>query len=113
MTRTCSLRAVPEPDAYRLPHRVIPSRYALTIEPEIAGCFGLKPSFGRVPIYPPSALEEISHAGPLTNTVRDAALTMNVIAGPDDRDRNSLSSADLAGPVGTATGLVGGAADVA
>jgi aspartyl-tRNA(Asn)/glutamyl-tRNA(Gln) amidotransferase subunit A len=68
---------------------------SIRIPAAFAGCFGLKPSFGRVPIYPPSALEEISHAGPLTNTVRDAALTMNVIAGPDDRDRNSLPSTDL------------------
>src|SRR5919198_1429705 len=68
---------------------------SIRIPAAFAGIFGFKPSFGRVPIYPPSALEEISHAGPLTNTVRDAALTMNVIGGPDDRDRNSPPRADL------------------
>lgn len=63
---------------------------SIRIPSSFAGCFGLKPSFGRVPIYPPSALEPISHAGPMTWHVRDAALMMNVIAGPDERDRNSL-----------------------
>ena len=50
---------------------------------------GLKPSFGRVCGTPPSALEPIS-TRPMTWHVRDAALLMNVIAGPDERDRNSL-----------------------
>lgn len=63
---------------------------SIRIPASFAGCYGLKPSFGRVPIYPPSPVEPISHVGPLTNTVRDAALTMQVIAHPDDRDRNSL-----------------------
>jgi aspartyl-tRNA(Asn)/glutamyl-tRNA(Gln) amidotransferase subunit A len=60
-----------------------------------AGCFGFKPSFGRVPVYPAAPNESVSHTGPLTNTVCDAALTLNVIAGPDDRDRNSLPAAGL------------------
>ena len=63
---------------------------SIRIPSSFGGCFGLKPSFGRVSIYPPSALEPISHAGPMTWHVRDAALMMNVIAGPDERDRNSL-----------------------
>jgi aspartyl-tRNA(Asn)/glutamyl-tRNA(Gln) amidotransferase subunit A len=63
---------------------------SIRIPASFAGCYGLKPSFGRVPVYPASPNEPIAHTGPLTNTVRDAALVMNVIAGPDDRDRNSL-----------------------
>src|SRR2546426_1403929 len=54
------------------------------------GTFGLKPSFGRVPIYPASAAWSLSHVGPMTRTVKDAALMMNVIAGPDERDPTSL-----------------------
>jgi Asp-tRNA(Asn)/Glu-tRNA(Gln) amidotransferase A subunit family amidase len=54
------------------------------------GIFGLKPSFGRVPVYPASAAESLSHTGPMTRTVRDAALMLRVMAGPDERDRNSL-----------------------
>jgi aspartyl-tRNA(Asn)/glutamyl-tRNA(Gln) amidotransferase subunit A len=51
------------------------------------GVFGLKPSLGRVPINPPF-LGRV--AGPLTRTVHDAALLMNVIAQPDARDFMSL-----------------------
>ena len=51
-------------------------------------------AFGRVPYYPSSAVESLSHAGPMTRTVQDAALMMNVIAGPDERDRNTLPPSD-------------------
>ena len=53
------------------------------------GIFGLKPSFGRVAYYP-SAPVPLVHAGPMARTVRDAALMLNVIAGPDERDLVSL-----------------------
>jgi Asp-tRNA(Asn)/Glu-tRNA(Gln) amidotransferase A subunit family amidase len=51
------------------------------------GIFGLKPSQGRVPVYPPYAGRV---AGPMTRTVRDAALLMNVLTGADVRDFMSL-----------------------
>ncbi|MBM3645780.1 MAG: amidase [Alphaproteobacteria bacterium] len=50
------------------------------------GLFGLKPTHARVPLHPPSAQGTLSNAGPMTRTVRDAALMMNVIARPDGRD---------------------------
>jgi aspartyl-tRNA(Asn)/glutamyl-tRNA(Gln) amidotransferase subunit A len=51
------------------------------------GLFGLKPSFGRVPIHPPY-LGRV--AGPMTRDVRDAAALLEVIASPDARDFMSL-----------------------
>jgi aspartyl-tRNA(Asn)/glutamyl-tRNA(Gln) amidotransferase subunit A len=63
---------------------------SLRIPAAFAGCYGLKPSFGRVPMYPPSPNSSVAHCGPLTDSVRDAALTLSVLAGPDDRDRHSL-----------------------
>jgi len=51
------------------------------------GIFALKPSLGRVPIVPPFTGRV---AGPMTRTVEDAALLMNVIARPDARDFMSL-----------------------
>ena len=50
------------------------------------GLVGLKPSFGRVPAYPPSVFGLVAHNGPMARSVADLALVMNVIAGPDDRD---------------------------
>jgi aspartyl-tRNA(Asn)/glutamyl-tRNA(Gln) amidotransferase subunit A len=49
---------------------------------------GLKPSHGRVP--KPNGLGHWSVAGALTRTVRDTARYLDVAAGPDDRDRQSL-----------------------
>jgi aspartyl-tRNA(Asn)/glutamyl-tRNA(Gln) amidotransferase subunit A len=54
------------------------------------GLFGLKPSYGRVPIYPHGAAWSLSHVGPMTRTVKDAALMMNAMAGRDERDQYSL-----------------------
>ena len=54
------------------------------------GTFGLKASYGRVPVYPASAVWSVSHVGPMTRTVKDAALMLNVIAGPEERDPYSL-----------------------
>jgi Asp-tRNA(Asn)/Glu-tRNA(Gln) amidotransferase A subunit family amidase len=53
--------------------------------------YGFKPSFGRVPNYPAfPGWEHFSHTGPITRTVGDAALVLDVIAGGDDRDPESL-----------------------
>ena len=51
------------------------------------GIFALKPSLGRVPVYPPY-MGRVT--GPMTRSVTDAALLMNVIARPDARDFMSL-----------------------
>jgi len=50
------------------------------------GLFGLKPSFGRVPAWPLSPFGTVAHVGPMTRTVHDAALLLNVISRPDARD---------------------------
>lgn len=63
---------------------------SIRIPSSYAGIFGIKPSVGRVPVYPASALGDLSHVGPMTRTVADAALFLSVLAGPDERDRNSL-----------------------
>jgi aspartyl-tRNA(Asn)/glutamyl-tRNA(Gln) amidotransferase subunit A len=51
------------------------------------GIFALKPSLGRIPIYPPYAGRV---AGPMTRSVKDAALMMRVLSLPDARDSMSL-----------------------
>lgn len=63
---------------------------SIRIPASFAGIFGHKPSYGRIPTYPPSGAWSLSHIGPMTRTVADAALVMQVCAGPDERDPYSL-----------------------
>ncbi len=63
---------------------------SVRIPAAFCGTFGLKPSFGRVPAHPLSPFGTVSHLGPHTMSVRDAALMMNVIKRPDARDWTSL-----------------------
>jgi len=57
------------------------------------GIFTLKPSLGRIPIKPPYAGRV---AGPMTRTVRDAALMMSVLSAADWRDSMALPWQDIA-----------------
>ena len=53
----------------------------------LCGIFGLKPSFGRIPYHPTADYWAArSHVGPMTRTVRDAAVMLGALAGPDPRD---------------------------
>ncbi|MFW6074074.1 MAG: amidase [Chloroflexota bacterium] len=63
---------------------------SIRIPAAFCGIFGHKPSFGRVP-YPGISPTQIAHTGPMTRTVEDAALMLDVIAGPDPSDRHSLA----------------------
>jgi aspartyl-tRNA(Asn)/glutamyl-tRNA(Gln) amidotransferase subunit A len=63
---------------------------SIRIPSSFNGIFGLKPSLGRVANYPSSPVPFLVHAGPMARTVHDAALLLNVIAGPDERDLLSL-----------------------
>src|SRR6059036_3400018 len=63
---------------------------SIRIPSAFCGIYGLKPSYGRVPMWPVSNNDYSSHNGPMTRTVADAALMMSVMAGPDDMDRTSL-----------------------
>ncbi|MBV9547666.1 MAG: amidase, partial [Chloroflexi bacterium] len=64
---------------------------SIRIPAALCGVFGFKPSLGRVPYWPnPDLWAARSHNGPLSRTVRDAALMLNAIAGPDPRDPVSL-----------------------
>ena len=79
---------------------------SVRIPAAFCGVFGIKPSFGVIPAFPISPIESLSHVGVLATTVADAALVLDVLAGPDARDRFSLpdTGADYAssitGPLG-------------
>ncbi|MER9331428.1 amidase [Mesorhizobium sp. M0587] len=59
---------------------------SIRIPASFTGTFGFKPTFGIVPQWPASAMTALSHLGPMTRTVADAILMMNVIARKDARD---------------------------
>jgi aspartyl-tRNA(Asn)/glutamyl-tRNA(Gln) amidotransferase subunit A len=63
---------------------------SIRIPASFCGVYGLKPSYGRVPAFPPTPFAIVSHLGPLTRTVTDAALMLSVIAQPDPRDITAL-----------------------
>ena len=63
---------------------------SMRIPAAFCGIFSLKASLGRVPTYPLSPSEHLSHAGPMTSTVADSALALDVLKGPDRRDPFSL-----------------------
>ncbi|MGE3873262.1 MAG: amidase [Parvibaculaceae bacterium] len=63
---------------------------SIRIPASFSGIFGLKPTFARVPAYPASAFGDVSHTGPMTRSVTDAALMLDVIAKPDPRDWQCL-----------------------
>jgi aspartyl-tRNA(Asn)/glutamyl-tRNA(Gln) amidotransferase subunit A len=50
------------------------------------GLVGLKPTYGRIPQWPASAFASVAVAGPMTRTVRDAALMFSAMARWDLRD---------------------------
>ncbi len=60
---------------------------SIRIPSALCGVFGLKPSYGRVPYHPNADyFTARSHNGPMARTVRDAALLLQAMAGPDPRD---------------------------
>ncbi len=72
---------------------------SVRIPASLCGVFGIKPSWGRVPVYPGcrderypgiSSWESLEHIGPITRHAADAALALSVLCGATPRDRFSL-----------------------
>lgn len=68
---------------------------SIRIPAGFTGIAGLKPSFGRVPAAPLSPFGTVAHLGPMTKTVRDAALMLREMVKPDARDWFSLPYQDV------------------
>jgi aspartyl-tRNA(Asn)/glutamyl-tRNA(Gln) amidotransferase subunit A len=63
---------------------------SIRIPASFCGTVGLKPTFGRVSRYGVRPLDfSLDHMGPLARSVRDAAVTLQAIAGFDPRDDTS------------------------
>lgn len=76
---------------------------SVRIPAALCGIFGLKPSFGLVPNATVDLWGGRSHVGPMTRTVRDAAMLLSIMSGPSDRDPLSID-----GPVPDFSSLVEG-----
>jgi aspartyl-tRNA(Asn)/glutamyl-tRNA(Gln) amidotransferase subunit A len=66
---------------------------SIRVPSSFCGVFGLKPTYGLVPRSPgffPPSWPSLAHTGPITRTVADASLLLEVIAGYDTRDPGSL-----------------------
>jgi aspartyl-tRNA(Asn)/glutamyl-tRNA(Gln) amidotransferase subunit A len=57
------------------------------------GLVGLRASYGRIPTFGDTHLAQNAVVGALTTTVADTALLLDVMAGPDARDRTCLPPA--------------------
>ncbi|MGC5627654.1 amidase [Georgenia sp. Z1344] len=64
---------------------------SVRIPASFCGVVALKPTHGRVPMYPASPFAPLAHAGPITRTVEDTALLMDILSLPDHRDPTSLA----------------------
>lgn len=81
---------------------------SVRIPAAFSGVFGLKPTYGRVPLFPASPFGTLAHVGPMTRDAADAALMMDVICGPDCRDWSALAPP----PAGFRAALADGAEGV-
>jgi aspartyl-tRNA(Asn)/glutamyl-tRNA(Gln) amidotransferase subunit A len=79
---------------------------SVRIPAAFTGTVALKPTYGLVPLYPPSPFGTLSHAGPMTRTVRDTAALLDVITGFDARDWSAMPTPTTS----FLTGLDGGVA---
>ncbi|MEV6544770.1 amidase [Streptomyces sp. NPDC051665] len=80
---------------------------SVRIPASFCGIFGLKPTYGRVPLYPASAFGTLSHVGPMTRDAADAALLLDVIGVPDARDWSGLDRAPGSYTEALANGIQG------
>ena len=72
-----------------------------------SGIFGLKPTWGLVPHVPVRNSDQVSHVGPMTRTVADAALFLNATAGAHPFDHTSLTAREADYTVGLAEDVEG------
>ena len=72
-----------------------------------SGIFGLKPTYGRVPNWPVPNNDQVSHVGPMTRTVGDAALMLQAMAGPHPWDHTSLEAGPADYPALLDAGIAG------
>ena len=64
---------------------------SVRIPAAFTGTVALKGTYGLVPMYPSSPYGTLAHAGPMTRTVADAALMLDILTRPDSRDWSAVA----------------------
>lgn len=64
---------------------------SIRIPAAFCGLVGFKATFGRVPVWPPSATPSVAHVAPMGRSLEDVALLLEVISGHDARDPAALA----------------------
>jgi len=80
---------------------------SIRVPAAMTGVFGLKTTHGQVADYPSSYLGTLAVIGPITRSVRESALCMDVIARPDPRDSYALPPPPRSFLDGIADGVAG------
>jgi aspartyl-tRNA(Asn)/glutamyl-tRNA(Gln) amidotransferase subunit A len=65
---------------------------SVRIPASFTGTVAIKPTYGLVPLWPASPFGTLSHAGPMTRSVTDAAAMLDVVSRPDPRDWSAMPS---------------------
>ncbi|MEJ3656793.1 amidase [Actinomycetes bacterium KLBMP 9759] len=64
---------------------------SVRIPAAFTGTTGLKPTYGRIPVYPASPFGGLSHIGPMGRTAADIALLLDAVSTGDPRDPWALA----------------------
>jgi aspartyl-tRNA(Asn)/glutamyl-tRNA(Gln) amidotransferase subunit A len=80
---------------------------SVRIPAAFCGVVGFKPSYGRIPYYPASAVFLFAHHGAIARTVADAWRLVEAMCGPDERDPLSIPAERSDGVPDVATLRVG------
>jgi aspartyl-tRNA(Asn)/glutamyl-tRNA(Gln) amidotransferase subunit A len=80
---------------------------SVRIPASFTGTVAIKPTYGLVPLWPASPFGTLSHAGPMTRSVTDTAVLLDVLARPDPRDWSAMPTPTRSFTSGLEDGVAG------